>query len=577
MSRNEGMLHSLIGIIVAAFMTLLTLMSEPLLASQYACYEAIGDSAGERPLDDPCPATDDIRIPLPGGMHMVFRAIPVPGGEFWGNSERNIQLGDPDARIFEGPRMVSVSGSFPSADGENWDILIGKYEVTVAQMAAVFGRGDVDAGLQTLAEKSLFGKQWLEASEENVSTHVRRRLLAAPARGLSIADLEAFVRHYTLWCYQTPSCVDALPRFGSLPAFFRLPTEIEWEYAARQHGDADNRISSLPFESAKATDYAYLSSATRVREAPTSIGRLQSTHFGVHDLYGNVSELLDGRFLAELGQGKPGMRVSRGASYAFNVQSQSLRPSTRSEVQDWRLDDEGALVPLRNARLGIRLALGSHTVPDIETLDSLEESYVEYRSTDRLDSASGVSTQATVLNTVEPLKEIDALVEELSRRGVLSAVDSDNLNRFTKTARARISETSEALSIELIKRASNMVAESARTQSQIRTTRKLIAVLSASTTATAIKSVKQAELNIRTYEKAFENNLDAYKNTVFRLAGYRDFALSNLQSLAAKNDSSALGKAVVLVQNHTMQVLDGESEIEQWRRDILEALSLIHI
>ena len=116
-----------------------------------------------------------------------------------------------------------------------------------------------------------------------------------------------------------------------------------------------------------------------------------------------------------------------------------------------------------------------------------------------------------------------------------------------------------------------MVAESARTQSQIRTTRKLIAVLSASTTATAIKSVKQAELNIRTYEKAFENNLDAYKNTVFRLAGYRDFALSNLQSLAAKNDSSALGKAVVLVQNHTMQVLDGESEIEQWRRDILEA------
>ena len=193
-------------------------------------------------------------------------------------------------------------------------------------------------------------------------------------------------------------------------------------------------------------------------------------------------------------------------------------------------------------------------MPDIETLDSLEESYVEYRSTDRLDSASGVSTQATVLNTVEPLKEIDALVEELSRRGVLSAVDSDNLNRFTKTARARISETSEALSIELIKRASNMVAESARTQSQIRTTRKLIAVLSASTTATAIKSVKQAELNIRTYEKAFENNLDAYKNTVFRLAGYRDFALSNLQSLAAKNDSSALGKAVVLVQNHTMQV-----------------------
>ena len=193
----------------------------------------------------------------------------------------------------------------------------------------------------------MFGERWLEASQENVSKHVRRRLLAAPARGLSIADLESFVRLYTQWCYKTQACVDALPRFGSLPGFFRLPTEIEWEYTARQHGGSDNRISSLPFEAAKATDFAYLSSATRVRERPTSIGRLQPTHFGVHDLYGNVSELLDGRFLAELGQGKPGMRVSRGGSYAFNAQSQSLRPSTRSEVQDWRLDENGALVPLR--------------------------------------------------------------------------------------------------------------------------------------------------------------------------------------------------------------------------------------
>ena len=571
MSKNERV--PLVRVLFALAISLLMMPTAPLSASQYACYDTVGDTAGKNPLDDPCPEADDVRVPLPGGLHMVFRAIPVPGDDFWGNPERNIQLGDPDARMFEGPRMVSVSGSFPSADGQHWEILIGKYEVTVAQLAVVYGDGDIDAGLQALADKSVFGERWLEASQENVSKHVRRRLLAAPARGLSIADLESFVRLYTQWCYKTQACVDALPRFGSLPGFFRLPTEIEWEYTARQHGGSDNRISSLPFEAAKATDFAYLSSATRVRERPTSIGRLQPTHFGVHDLYGNVSELLDGRFLAELGQGKPGMRVSRGGSYAFNAQSQSLRPSTRSEVQDWRLDENGALVPLRNARLGIRLALGSHTVPDIETLDNLEESYVEYRSTDRLDSAAGVSTQATVLNTVEPLKEIDALVQELSRRGILSAADRDNLKRYTNTARTNISETSEALSIELIRRASEMVAESARTQFQIRTTRKLISVLSSSTTKTAINGVKQAERKIIAQESIFDNKIEAYKNTVFRLAGYREFALSNLQLLADQDSSDVLGKAVLLVQNHTIQVMDGKTEVEKWEIDILDTFA----
>ena len=206
-------------------------------------------------------------------------------------------------------------------------------------------------------------------------------------------------------------------------------------------------------------------------------------------------------------------------------------------------------------------------------MDNLEESYVENRSTDRLDSAAGVSTQATVLNTVEPLKEIDALVQELSRRGILSAADRDNLKRYTNTARTNISETSEALSIELIRRASEMVAESARTQFQIRTTRKLISVLSSSTTKTAINGVKQAERKIIAQESIFDNKIEAYKNTVFRLAGYREFALSNLQLLADQDSSDVLGKAVLLVQNHTIQVMDGKTEVEKWEIDILDTFA----
>lgn len=174
---------------------------------------------------------------------------------------------------------------------------------------------------------------------------------------------------------------------------------------------------------------------------------------------------------------------------------------------------------------------------------------------------------------MEPLKEIDALVQELSRRGILSAADRDNLKRYTNTARTNISETSEALSIELIRRASEMVAESARTQFQIRTTRKLISVLSSSTTKTAINGVKQAERKIIAQESIFDNKIEAYKNTVFRLAGYREFALSNLQLLADQDSSDVLGKAVLLVQNHTIQVMDGKTEVEKWEIDILDTFA----
>lgn len=540
-------------------------------ASQYACYDTVGEVAGEQPLDSPCPEADDIRIPMPGGLHMVFRAVPVPGSEFWGNPARNVQLGDPDARIFEGPRLVSVSGSFPSTDREHWNIIIGKYEVTVAQLAAVFGSGEITAGIEILAEKSLFGVELLEAISDDVSSHAKRRLLAAPARGLSIADLHTFIRRYTEWCYGTAECVDALPGFGSLPAFFRLPTEIEWEYAARQHGNADNRISTLPFDFNQAQNYAYLSTATRVREGPTSIGRLKATSFGVHDLYGNVAELLDGRFLAELGQGKPGMRVSRGGSYAFNSQIERLRPSTRAEVQEWRFDDNSKLVPVRDARLGIRLALGSHTIPDIDTLNILEDTYAEYRSNDRLNSASGQSTQATVLNIAEPLNGIDTLVMDLADRGVLSISEIEQLQRFTDSARNNISKTSEALSIELIKQAAGMVAESGRNLLRIRQRRKMIKVLSSSDTARAKETVTKAEKNITVFEVQFSNNIEDYKNTIFRLAGYRDFAADKLEEMSRTTQEGIVGDSLVLVQDHTLQVLTGNTDTNTWRLDIEKA------
>ena len=295
--------------------------------AQYACAKDIGAEAGQRPFDNPCPMEDDIVLPMPANLVMTFRRVTVPGPEFWGNPARNIELGDPDAKIFEGPRLVSVAGSFPSSDGNSWQILMGKYEVSVAQYAAVFGDGDIAAGLAELARRTELDQVYERALSEDASEAEVRRLLASPARGLRARDHLEFVNRYTDWCYGDTLCRAIMPKFGEMPGFFRLPTEIEWEYAARRGAETE-RISYTPFELTEATDYAYVSTSSRVRSGPTSIGRLNATEFGLFDMYGNISELTDDRFLAELGQGKPGMYTSRGGSYAFSPDR--LRPSIRA-------------------------------------------------------------------------------------------------------------------------------------------------------------------------------------------------------------------------------------------------------
>ena len=244
-------------------------------------------------------------------------------------------------------------------------------------------------------------------------------------------------------------------------------------------------------------------------------------------------------------------------------------------MQEWRFDDSDSLVAVRDARLGVRLALGSHTIPDIATLDKLEETYFEYRSNDRLSSASGKSTQASVLNIVEPLNKIDSLILELSKSGVLSLHNREQILRFTNSAREDIKKTSDALSDELIKKAYGLIAEIGRNLHRIRQKLKIIDVLSASTSASALtkKGVRDAEKVIEDIRLEFNGNFAAYKNTVFRLADYRDFAASNLENISINQQSGLLSKSFELVFAHTTEVLSGSANIDSWETDIVNAFS----
>lgn len=106
---------------------------------------------------------------------------------------------------------------------------------------------------------------------------------------------------------------DFLPKLNELTGKqFRLPTEAEWEYAARGGGQAEN---------AALTDVAWYADNSGERTHP--VGQLQPNGLGLYDMYGNVWEWCADRYdrysgeaqTNPIGPNSGSERVMRGGSW----------------------------------------------------------------------------------------------------------------------------------------------------------------------------------------------------------------------------------------------------------------------
>jgi hypothetical protein len=296
---------------------------------------------------NPRAAAGDVMLPLPCGGQMAFRRVDVPAAA-GALEDREITVGgtDPDLSYVEHVRPDYLAAPFAAPDGARF-FLIGKYEVTRDQYAAVMERTCPPAAAAGQMPQARVG--WFDAIE--------------------------YTFRLNQWLYQNAR--DRLPREGDAIGFVRLPTEAEWEYAARggtavSDSDFRQRLFPMPEQIIR---YVWHFGPRSANGEAHPIGRLLPNPLGLYDIVGNVGEITLDPYRVNHGDrlhGQAGGFVVRGGDYL--VRDTDMRTSRRSEIPHFS-PESGQ--PVRLPTVGLRLAVSSVVSTSLQRTEDMRRAWDE--------------------------------------------------------------------------------------------------------------------------------------------------------------------------------------------------------
>lgn len=522
---------------------------------------------------DPQSLPEELTIPLPCGRQAVFRRIIVPAETLLDHAQISLGATSGDGaavadRLFNRPRQEPLAAGFIlPADGDRQHVeresltklrgrayYIGKYEVLAHHYDLMA------AGLFATEPALRHDTDACKAHDAAVAALNDRRLY--PASNVSWFDAVQFIRQWTGWLMALDRARIAagqpplVPWEQGSPAFLRLPTEAEWEFAARGAIVQDQDQSAAVYRVASDTgtrlptleEIAAIDSGGRRRARPfEAVATRLPNIAGLYDTVGNVDEIVFDMFRMarpDSLHGQVGGYMVKGGHTMTPLRS--LGVAHRREVPFFHLDGEA-----RSETTGFRPVLALPVVVGGASgqqpwQTGLQNQALMDALADALDTIS-LANDADRAVAATQLADLRAQVNAGKMEAAAFAQRLDDIQRSLDSSNTRLNERDRDVRRERIRSLALVgfsISSMGSNLMNAQNYHKQMKTGPAEQLAAFASQMAELERRIDEHEKTLESSITFYVNTVTLLAA--DDAAQVKDAVTAVRDEMKTLKIAVL-------------------------------